>query len=45
VSITLSPQTAKALVHVLFAHLHGYEAEFGEIGFAPQALPSEQPSP
>ena len=44
VSITLSPQTAKALAHVLCTHLHSYENQFGEISFAPQERPSEQPS-
>jgi hypothetical protein len=35
VTVTLSPQTAKAMADILVKNLHDYEAQFGEIRYNP----------
>jgi hypothetical protein len=43
-SISLSPQTAKVLAHMLVQHIQRYEQQFGEIRLTPLTQPSEEPS-
>jgi hypothetical protein len=42
VSVTMSPQHAKALVGVLQQHMTQYEEQFGEIGCQPEEKPPEK---
>jgi hypothetical protein len=43
-SVSLSPQTAKAMAHMLLRNLQGYEQQYGEIRLTPLPQPSEDPS-
>ena len=43
-AVSLSPQTAKALAHILLRNLQSYEAEYGEIRIAPIQPQTEEPS-
>jgi hypothetical protein len=43
-SISLSPQTAKAMAHIVLQNLQRYEAQYGEIQIAPIQSQPEQPS-
>src|SRR5262245_48872463 len=44
VMVTLSPQAAKAMVHLLLEQLEAYERQFGEIRYTPIQPSSEGPS-
>jgi len=43
-SVSLSPQTAKAMAHMLLRNLQGYEQQYGEIRYTPIQPPTEEPS-
>lgn len=43
-SVSLSPQTAKAMVHMLLRNLQGYEQQYGEIRYTPIQPQTEDPS-
>jgi Protein of unknown function (DUF3467) len=43
-SVSLSPQTAKALAHMLLRNLQSYEQQYGEIRYTPLPQPSAEPS-
>ena len=43
-SVSLSPQTAKAMVHMLVRNLQSYEQQYGEIRYAPIQPQTEEPS-
>jgi hypothetical protein len=43
VSIALSPQTAKAFVHLLQQNIHIYEQQYGEIRYTPLQPRAEEP--
>jgi hypothetical protein len=43
-SISLSPQTAKAMAHMLLANLQSYERQYGEIRLTPLPQPGEEPT-
>src|SRR5918996_2151137 len=42
-SISLSPQTAKALAHILLRNIQNYEAQYGEIRLTPLQPQTEEP--
>jgi hypothetical protein len=43
-SISLSPQTAKVMAHILLQHLQRYEQQYGEIRVTPIRPQTEEPS-
>ena len=43
-SISLSPQTAKVLAHMLVQHVQRYEQQYGEIRLIPIQPQTEEPS-
>jgi hypothetical protein len=43
-SVSLSPQTAKLLAHLLLRNLQAYEQQYGEIRIAPIQVQTEEPS-
>jgi hypothetical protein len=43
-SISLSPQTAKAMAHIVLQNIQRYEAQYGEIRLAPIQPQTEEPS-
>jgi hypothetical protein len=43
-SVSLSPQTAKAMAHILLRNLQSYEAHYGEIRITPIQPQTEEPS-
>jgi hypothetical protein len=43
-SATLSPQTAKAMLHLLWRNVQGYEQQYGEIRYTPLQQNPEEPS-
>ena len=43
-SISLSPQTAKVLTHMLLQHIQQYEQQYGEIRLTPLPQPGEEPA-
>jgi hypothetical protein len=43
-SVSLSPQTAKAMAHMLLRNLQSYEQQYGEIRYMPIQPQTEEPS-
>jgi hypothetical protein len=43
-SVSLSPQTAKAMAHMLLRNLQSYEQQYGEIRYTPIHPQTEEPS-
>jgi hypothetical protein len=43
-SVSLSPQTAKALAHMLLGNLQRYEQQYGEVRITPIQPETEEPS-
>jgi hypothetical protein len=43
-SVSLSPQTAKAMAHMLVRNLQNYEQQYGEIRYTPVQPQTEEPS-
>jgi Protein of unknown function (DUF3467) len=43
-SVSLSPQTAKAMAHILLRNLQNYEQQYGEIRITPLQHQGQEPS-
>ena len=43
-SISLSPQTAKVMAHIVLRNIQSYEAQYGEIRVTPVQPQTEEPS-
>jgi hypothetical protein len=43
-SVSMSPQTAKAMAHIVLQNLQRYEAQYGEIHLTPIQPQTEEPS-
>ena len=44
VAVSLSPQTAKAMAHMLLDNLRSYERQYGEIRYTPLPKQPQEPS-
>jgi Protein of unknown function (DUF3467) len=44
VSVSLSPQTAKIMAHIVLRNIQSYEAQYGEIQVSPIRQQTEEPS-